>query len=401
MVSTSRPVPFLFQQPYLPLEAIVLGLGGMTLAIAAMLLGPATHGVLPYYSNGLYGLLLVLFAFQTVALGKTPLGSFGCSPLMLAGGGAVAAVGVAACCIPSFHQIPRLLLLVCFGGGLVQLIRMLADHGKLHLWLQQDNIFRHLSVSCAAVYLFSTLTAFALWWEEPVSPEAVTSLLFLNALGLFSLAVILRKTYQRYPGAEKPIASRVELSATQSILLLLGIFMVLLGLLLIPVEIGLLPFAPSAQIGLLMVFFAVQMLAAGETPIGPFPRNWLMIGGGVLFAAAGIVSCIVPGYLLQPLTLVVGILNIANGLVTLCSCWRTVRQRGEPLPSTLAVLGARLFKLQFILGLLAFLFGCSMLLPGILSGMVTGLILAANGAALLGLVQLLVRIDRLQTAVAV
>lgn len=56
------------------------------------------------------------------------------------------------------------------------------------------------------------------------------------------------------------------------LLLLTGIFMVLLGVLLIPVNLGKLPFSGSAQLGLLMVIFAIQMLASGNTPIGPFPH---------------------------------------------------------------------------------------------------------------------------------
>ncbi len=44
----------------------------------------------------------------------------------------------------------------------------------------------------------------------------------------------------------------------------MGIFMLLLGGLWIPVNLGLLPFSGSAQLGLLMVIFAVQMLASGN-----------------------------------------------------------------------------------------------------------------------------------------
>lgn len=400
-MDTPRIVPLLLQQPYLPLEAITLGLGGMILVVAAILLDYAAREGLPFYSNGLYGLLLVLFAFQTVGLGKTPLGAFRRSPLLLIGGGAIAAVGVATCCIPTFHEFPRLLLLACFGcGGGVQLIRMLTAEDKLRQWVRLGSLFRHLIVSCSASYLLSLLITFVLWQEEALPPAIITAVLSLYALVLFYLAAVLRKVYSLYPNSENPFAGRMELSTTQAILLLLSIFMILLGLMLIPVSLGLLPFAPSAQIGLLMVFFALQMLAAGETPIGTFPRNWLMIGCGLLFAVAGIVSCIVPNLLLQPLTILIGILNVANGSLTVRNCWHAARRRGEQLPPPVSLLMDRLCKIQLLLGLLAVMFGGSMLLPGIIPGLVTGLILAANGSALLYLAQLLIRLDHFSQSTA-
>ena len=47
-----------------------------------------------------------------------------------------------------------------------------------------------------------------------------------------------------------------------------GVLLVLLGLLLFPVNQGLIPFSPDGQLGLLLVIMAIQMLALGETPVG-------------------------------------------------------------------------------------------------------------------------------------
>lgn len=394
-MGATRVVSCLLRQPYFPLETGILGLGGMILAIAALLLEPAVRGSFPYYINGLYGLLLVLFAFQIVALGKTPLGEFGRSFVVLAGGGAVAAVGVAACCIPSFQQIPRLVLLACFGGGFVLLLRLLTERERIRQWWALGGIFRHLLFSSSAVYVLSMLTALILWQEEGALAGEAAGVLSLYAIVLFYLAAVLRKIYFRYPGSDAPKPGGTELSAAQAVLLLLSLFMILLGLLLVPVSLGWLPFSSGAQLGLLMVFFSLQMLAAGETPLGPFPRNWLLLGCSILFAAAGLISCLLPELLVAPLTLWVGMLNITNGSVTLRNCWRTARQPGETPPPQIALVGGRLFKAQLLLGLLALLFGTSMLLPGFIPELVTGLILAANGAALFGLVYLLLKLETL------
>ena len=80
------------------------------------------------------------------------------------------------------------------------------------------------------------------------------------------------------------------MSTDQVLILFTGILLLLLGWLLIPVNLGTLPFSGSAQVGLLMVLIALKMLASGDTPIGTFTRSWLVISLGMVFAALGIVS---------------------------------------------------------------------------------------------------------------
>ena len=212
------------------------------------------------------------------------------------------------------------------------------------------------------------------------------------------LAGVLRKVYRAYPEAERKAAGDAALSDDRAMLLLTGVFMVLLGVLLIPVNLGLIPFSGGAQLGLLMVINAIQMLASGDTPIGPFPRTWLMVALGLLFAAAGIVSCVVPGVLVPALTVLIGALNIAGGLATL---WRTcvplVKRIGKPRSPVHPVL-VRLNLVQLTMGLLSVLFGASMFVSGMIPGHVIGVILAANGLVLLYLMRLLFLLDGMRDA---
>ncbi|HQN01540.1 MAG TPA: hypothetical protein PLL36_10710, partial [Candidatus Hydrogenedentes bacterium] len=87
----------IFKKADLPLEVVILLVGGMTLLISGALLFAVSAGVLPYYENGLYGLLLVVFALQTILLGKTPFGDMRRSTPLLAVGSVIAAVGIATC----------------------------------------------------------------------------------------------------------------------------------------------------------------------------------------------------------------------------------------------------------------------------------------------------------------
>lgn len=387
----------LLKEADLPLEVVILLIGAMALLITGALLFPVSDGTLPYHENGLYGLLLVIFALQTITMGKTPFGDMRRSKSLLAGGVMVAAVGIVTCFVPTFNRLPRMLLFLCFGpGGLLLLLRMCLARDKLRTWLRYGGIFRHLVLGCSAVYVMSMLIALLLWKRGLSTITMTAAAVLIYGAAVAYLACVLRRIYRTYPEAEKRPGGNAALSTDQALLLLMGVFMLLLGVLLIPVNLGLFPFSASAQLGLLMVIFAVQMLASGSTPIGPFPRSWLMIGFGLLFAALGVVSCIIPGILVPALTVLVGMLNILGGVITLVRiCLPRLKkpeEPGGPVPPVMA----KLFAVQFIMNLLAIMFGTSMLIPNLVHGLVIGVILAANGCVLLYLLRILVVLEKMQ-----
>jgi len=392
----------IFKKADLPLEVVILLVGGMTLLISGALLFAVSAGVLPYYENGLYGLLLVVFALQTILLGKTPFGDMRRSTPLLAVGSVIAAVGIATCFIPDLlGQTPRMLLWVCFGaGGFLLLLQMLLDRNKFRSWAKYGGVFRHLILGCVAVYLLSMLIGLLIWRKSLLTTPATALVVLIFGTAVVYLALVLRKIYRTYPEAEKPREEGAGLSTEHSMLLLMGIFMILLGMLLIPVNLGMLPFSGSAQLGLLMVMFAIQMLASGNTPIGPFPRSWLMILLGLLFAALGIVSCILPEALVPLLTVLVGVLNILGGAITLGKMvFSNPRKPGEPRVPRPAIL-TKLFATQLIMNLLSIMFGTSMLCAHLIPGLAIGVILASNGGVLLYLLHILKVLEKLQRQTA-
>jgi len=90
----------LLRKTDIPFEIVILLIAGMALLITGTLLFPVSSGALPYYENGLYGLLLVMFALQIVTMGKTPFGDVRRSRLLLAVGAVIAAVGIVTCFVP-------------------------------------------------------------------------------------------------------------------------------------------------------------------------------------------------------------------------------------------------------------------------------------------------------------
>jgi len=382
----------------LPLETVILLIAGMTLLVCGVLLFPVSSGALPYYENGLYGLLLLIFALQMITTGKTPFGDLHKSiPLVTVGAG-IAVVAIVTCLIPDIpSRISRLLLFVCFGpGGLLLLLQMCFDKAKLRTWMQYGGIFRHLALGCSLVYVLSMLIGLLLWQQNLLTTPLTAVVVLIYGAAIIYLAWVLRKIYGAYPKTEKPCEGDIKLSTDQVMILLMGIFMVLLGGLLIPVNLGKLPFSGSAQLGLLMVIFAIQMLASGNTPIGPFPRSRLMILLGLLFAALGIVSCIIPDILVPLLTVLVGVLNILGGLITLIKILIPWLRQSDEIRDPVPPMMKKLFAVQLTMNLLTIMFGTSMLVPHLVCGLVIGVILAANGCVLLYLLHLLVLLDKMQ-----
>jgi len=383
----------------LPLEALILLIAGMTLLITGVLLFPVSTGALAYYENGLYGLLLVMFAVQMIALGKTPFGDLRTSKLPLVVGVLIAAVGIVTCFIPDlFSEAPRILLFVCFGpGGLLLLLQMILDKQKLRAWAEYGGFFRQLIAACTSVYVLSMLVGGLILFPSLLTTTLTAVVVLLYGAAIVYLALVLRVVYLRYPEAAQPPAGDAALPIDKAMLLLMGVFMLLLGLLLIPVSRGKLPFAGSAQLGLLMIIIAIQMVASGSTPLGAFRRSWLMVGGGFLFAALGIVSCIIPDVLAPTLTYLVGALNVLGGaLVLVKSFLPRLSRRGAPREPQPPIL-VKLFVATVVMNALTIVFGTTMFFSGLLPLAVIGAVLAANGCVLLYLLHILVTLDKLQS----
>lgn len=388
----------LFKESDLDLEVIILFLAGMTMGIAGMLLFPVSTGALPYYENGLYGLLLFFFALQMVALGKTPFGDMKRSRGLLAVGVLVAAAGIVTCFVPDIlARLPRLALAICFGlGGLAQLVRMFTSPDKASAWVKHGGVLRSLAPACGAVYLLSMSIGLLVWKHDLLSVRMTAVAVMIYGAAILVLGYLLGKVYLLYPESAKIPEGDGGLSIGHAMILLTGVFMVILGVLLVPVNLGLIPFSGSAQLGLLVVILAIQMLVSGSTPIGPFPRTLLMIALGFPFAALGVVSAIIPGILVPLLTLLVAVLNVTGGILGLKRTVAPMLNRGEgprgPVPPVLV----RLTGVQLAMNLVSILFGASMLIANLIPGRIIGVILAANGALLLYLLHLLGLIERMK-----
>ena len=387
----------LFKEADLSLEVVILLFGGMAMLILGLLLFPVYAGILFYYENGLFGLLLVVFALQIISMGKTPFGDIRRSATSVLFGVIIAAIGIVTCFIPDILGIvPRILLILFFGaGGLVLFLHMLFAKDRYRLWRTYGGIFNHLIIVCGAVYLLQTLIAALIFKPNLLTGPQGASAALLYGLALVYLACVLQKITRRYPPAQQTAPSDGGLSINNATLLLMGIFMLLLGLLLLPVNIGLLPFSANAQLGLLMVIFAIQMMAIGSTPIGPFPRVWLIIVLGFIFGALGVVSCVIPDILVEPLTLLVGVINIAGGIIGIVKLTLPFL-KGRKTAEAVPVILLKINSAVLVMNILTILFGTTMLFSGLIPGLIIGVVLATNGCVLLYLLHQLVSLEKVQ-----
>ena len=110
------------------------------------------------------------------------------------------------------------------------------------------------------------------------------------------------------------ISKTTDLSMEVVILLVLGIFMLLFGLLMFRIHSGDLPYNPDGTYGILLVILSLQIITMGKTPFGTFRRSWILVILGICMAITGTVACFVPGLMTEFIRELVGIICFTGGI---------------------------------------------------------------------------------------
>ena len=381
------------------LESVILLVLGIFMGLFGLLLFPVATGTLPYAPDSTYGLFLVIVALQVITMGKTPLGDVRRTWLVIIIGIAAAITGMLACFIPGLlSDIVRVLVgAILLLGGAVLLLQLFLHKEKAALWFSVPGILRHLTAACALVYLMAFLLGLVTLIPAFTNNSLTAVLLIIDGAALFYLAWCIEVVRKEFPGQPGPAGEGRENAGvffllreapfpfTTALLVFLGVLLALLAVLLVPVNLGMVPFSPDGQLGLLLVIMAIQILAMGETPLGPFRRSWFIVTIGLVFVAMGVYSCIVPGVLTDLLRILLGLLNLIGSLVLLAGRVVPMVLQMRNAPAQPVVIPAPLRNLlitQTALNIIGILFGLSMLLPGLIPGMITAVILFFNGLLL-------------------
>jgi hypothetical protein len=374
----------------LSVEVVVLLIYGVFMLLFGLLMFKINTGELPYSPDSTYGLFLVLVSFQVIALGKTPFGDLRRSWALIILGMFTAMAGMAACFIPGYFTgiIRPLVGIILLAGGIVLFIQLCISENKARLWLKIGGILGHLTMACALVYALGIILGLITLCSGAATVPQTAVLLMVWGISFIYLSWCIWKAVRTY-GPEQPAASasslerpdftgqsglfqEASLPLPPAILILLGVLFTFLGLLLLPVIMGWLPFSPDGQLGLLLIITAIQVMALGDTPIGHYRRSWFMIVIGLVFAALGAVSCIVPGLLTGMIRILLGVLNIMGGAAFFIRLFLP-KLRGTKIPPESPVVMPpvvrKLGGTLLLVNTVTLAFGLSMLLPGLLSGL--------------------------------
>jgi hypothetical protein len=397
----------------LSLEVTVLILFGIFWLFFGVMLFKIYSGDLPYNPDSAFGLFLVIVSFQMITMGKTPLGDLRRSWTLVFTGMGTALLGIATSFIPGhFTNFVRILVgILLFAGGIILLLQFCLSEKKARMWIKIPGILRQLTIACAIVYVLTIVSGFVTLSLSLRTNPRTAIILSVYGMSFFYLSWCIWKVFRTY-GPEKPdapastiqnvvraesqrrfiLSQDASLPLLPAILILLGILNTFLGLILFPVGLGMLPFSPDGQLGLLLTIMAIQMITLGDTPIGQYTRSWFMITIGIVFAGLGVVSCVVPGLLTGMIQILLGFLNVLGGAVFFTRQFLARQHEisvSPEIPIVVSPFIRKLARIQMAMNSLGIVFGVSMILPGLLSLPVVACILLVMGPLLFVLAFLL------------
>lgn len=303
---------WLLSESRLGIESVILMLFAITMLLLGIALPILPTGIITYTPYGLYGVLLFLFGLQISSLGKTPVGDVKQSRFVIIFGIVVSTLGLILSFTDSIPELIPKLTTVFFVGvsGIVLLIRLFASKNYYPAWKKSgDKLLSRLGILCASVYIGNIIFAVALFFEESLPLLVKSAIALLFGILLVWFTIVRHKTSVKYPEPAQKTGFDVI------VLTLVSLYMIILGLLIIAAVLIPLNITSSAQLGLLMLLFAVQTIALGSTPIGPFKRVNLVVIVGILMSVAGIISMMILDILVLPLSIMVALLNIVNAIL--------------------------------------------------------------------------------------
>jgi len=370
-------------QIVISIEVVLLIVGGVFFLLFGGLLFQIDRGKLPYSEGSMYGLFVVLVSMQIITMGKTPFGDVLRSWLVVIIGLLTAMVGTLAIFYPGYLSMTIRILagLIVLITGAVGLLQLFTSKDKARKWMKVQGILQQLTVACALVYNIEIVLGI-ITLLPGIIPNLLTAvmLLFFGASLIFLAWCIHVANYQYrstnvkiVPDPSTPksglyLLKETSLTVENTFNTYQGCLMILLGILVLLMILGIFPsFNSDGQLGLLLVLTSLQLLALGQFVGSQVTRSWLVIAFGILCAAAGIYSCIVPGILTGVIQPLLGIQNIITGVLLLATkiIAPTVYGIRHPPaePVTLPPIIKRLFLVLTVTGIVAILFGINMLAP--------------------------------------
>ncbi|MGZ4905547.1 MAG: hypothetical protein ACXV5T_02215 [Halobacteriota archaeon] len=155
------------------------------------------------------------------------------------------------------------------------------------------------------------------------------------------------------PQRQATVKQRAEVGLSTEVILLivLGLFFFLLGLLLIWIYQGELPYSQDSTNGFFLVLVSLQIITMGKTPFGDVRQLWVVVIIGIGMAALGVLAIFIPGFLADFVRTLAGILLVIGGIAGLVRIFTS-----KDLAIALEQVGGIVQHLTMALGIL-YIFG--------------------------------------------
>ena len=403
------------------IEVVILLIFGVFMLTFGFLLFKIHTGDLPYNPDSTYGLFLVIVSFQIITMGKTPFGDLRRSWALIIIGICTAILGMVACFIPGYlSELVRMLVGIILSiGGIALLVQLFTSKEKAKIWMKVPGILQQLTIACGFVYVITVILGLITLLPGITTDSQTALILIIYGISFFYLSWCIHSVSKVYPEEPVDLAlnksnlnnkskgrfslfNEASLNLAPAILLVLAILLTLLGILLFPVFMGIIPYSPDGEFGLLLFIYAIQIMALGETPIGPYKRSRLLIIIGLVFTTLGIFSCIVPGILTGMIQILIGLLSIIGGVILLIKRFFPPSHETEDSPNkkvTVPSIVKKLIITQTLMNIVAIVFGVSALAGGLLPGLVVAGLLVIYGIILIILVIILQKINQMEMSV--
>jgi len=170
-----------------------------------------------------------------------------------------------------------------------------------------------------------------------------------------------------------------DLSLEVVILLVLGVFMLLFGLLLFGIHTGALPYTPDSTYGLFLVLVSLQIITMGKTPFGDLRRSWIVVIIGICTAILGMLAIFIPGYLTTLIRILVGVLLFAGGIALLLQLF--IAEEKAKMWMKISGILQHLTIACGLVYVMSILLGIVTLLPGITTDPQTAVLLLIYGVS--------------------
>ncbi|MDD1709470.1 MAG: hypothetical protein LUQ37_01010 [Methanoregulaceae archaeon] len=396
----------------LSIEVVLLIVGGVFFLLFGALLFLIDKGKLPYSEDSMYGLFVVLVSMQIITMGKTPFGDLLRSWLVVIIGLFTAILGTLAIFYPGHLSMAIRVLagLIVLVTGALGLLQLFTSKHKARIWMKVPGILQQLTIACVLVYGIEVVLGIITLLPGIVPNPLTAVLCLIFGVSLLFLAWCIHVVHRQYgqgggtppvpPSSSKSgfcLLKEASLTVGNSFNTYQGSLMILLGFLVLFMTLGILPsFNSDGQLGLLLVLTSLELLALGQFVGSQVTRSWLVVAFGLLCAAAGIFSCIVPGILAGMIQPLLGLQNIVTGVLLLATQIITPTLYGirhpPAEPVTLPPIIKRLFLVLTITGIVTILFGINTLAPVLLPsllGMIVYALLIPLLIIIMGLLSLI------------